>query len=177
MLVQAHAAFFLGLVVGPALGALFFFKQVFVHAAHAHQAFQLELAHIAAPALGQCVGKRLVHGRRQRGQVFLRQLLLQRHGGGGYQHPCLALQRHGNRRAGVGRRLAHASARLDDGNRLGRVVALAQISARQRVGHALGHGVLARARAKARCAAHHALKSGQGVLGEGGQGRVGGQKG
>ena len=170
VVIEAQAALFLRLVGGAALGALFFFKQVFVHTAHAHQALQLELAHIAAPALGQRIGKRLVHGRSQRGQVFLHELLLQRHGGRRYQHPGFALQRHGDCRAGVGGRLAHARAGLDDGNRLGRVVALAQVGAAQGVGHALRHGVLAGARAKARGVAHHMLKSGQGVLGKRGQG-------
>ena len=170
VVIQAQAALFLRLVGGAALGALLFFKQVFVYAAHAHQALELELAHIAAPALGQRIRKRLVHGCGQRGQVFLHKLLLQRHGGGRYQYPGLALQRHGYRRAGIGRGLAHAGARLDDGNCFRRVVALAQVGAAQGVGHALRHGVLAGARAKARGVAHHVLKSGQGVLGKRGQG-------
>ena len=129
VVIEAQAALFLCLVGRAALGALFFFKQVFVHTAHAHQALQLELAHIAAPALGQRIGKRLVHGGGQRGQVFLHELLLQCHGGGRNQHPGFALQRHGYCRAGVGGRLAHARAGLDDGNGFGGVVALAQVGA------------------------------------------------
>ena len=153
-------------------------KHIVFGRAAAHQAFQLHLADVAPAALGQRVGKGLVHAARQGGQVLGHQLLLQGYGGGADDDARLAFQRHGNGGRGIGCALAHAGTSLDDGNGLGGVGVLANIGLGQRGGHGFGHLVLAGAAPKATGAAHHGLEGVQGVLGQGGAGgRQGGKVG
>ncbi|MNV74645.1 hypothetical protein D3C71_1678840 [compost metagenome] len=141
-------------------GGFFLGKQVVVALAfclgltRARQPVELELAHIAPAPLGQRKFERLRHQRGQRGQVFVDQLLLQRHGGGRDQHPRAARQRQRNGRGAIRQRLAYARARLDDcdgarGRRLtALLIHLAQRGAAERARHLLGHQPLAGAAAK-----------------------------
>ena len=137
--------------------------------AAAGQALQLELAHVAPAPLGQRELEGLLHACGQGGQVLVHQLLLQRHGGGGDQHPRAARQRHRDRGHAVGQRLAHARAGLHHGNRaLGQgivVLQLAQLRLAEGLGHLLGHAPLALAHAKAGRGLDHRLERLQGLGG------------
>ena len=116
-----------------------------VRLARAGQPVELELAHIAPTPLGQRKLERLRHARGQRRQVFVDQLLLQRHRGGRDQHPRAACQRQRNGGRAIRQRLAHPRARLDHGNGArGRGLAalfihLAQRGRAERARHLLGH--------------------------------------
>ncbi len=172
--VELHAR--LGVVAGARarggglLGEQVVLRQIVALArAAAGQALQLELADIAPAPLGQREGKGLVHARRQRRQILVHQLLLQRHGGGGDQHPRAARQRHGHGRHAIGQRLAHARAGLHHGNgasgRLVLIVRLAQLRLGKSLRHLLGHAPLALAQAKALGGLHHGLEGLQGLIG------------
>ena len=145
---------------------------VFAHATE--QALELEFAHVAPAPLGQGEGKGLGHLRSQRGQVFVHQLLLQRHGGGGNQHPRAPCQRHMDGGYAVGQRFTHPRARLDDGQRpLRRTLALghfAQLGALKSLGHQRGHLLLPGPGPKACRGLHDGVKLLQGGIGPRGRG-------
>ena len=101
-------------------------KHVKCLAVAAHQALQLEFAHITATAFGQGKNKRGVEHGCQRGQVFGHQLLLQRHRGSRHHHPGLARQGHGHGGRQIGRRFANTSAGLNHGHRAVRLGLLTQ---------------------------------------------------
>ncbi len=82
-----------GSLGGGLLGEQVVVGQIVLAAAAAGQALQLELADIAPAPLGQGEGKGLLHARGKLRQILVYQLLLQRHGGGGDQHPRAARQR------------------------------------------------------------------------------------
>jgi hypothetical protein len=125
--------------------AHFVVKQVVLGAEieRARQAAELELAHIAPAPLGEREAKRLRHLRRQQRQVFVDQLLLQRHGGGGDQHPGIARQGQRDGRRAVGQRLAYTGAGLDHrdgaGGRVLALLGLAQFGFAEGAGHGFGH--------------------------------------
>ena len=167
----------LGLVPGAlgAGGGFFLGKQVvfalFLRLAMACEAVELELAHIAPAPLGQRKFEGLRHQRGQCGQVFVDQLLLQRHRGGRDQHPRAPRQRQRNGGCAIRQRLAHARARLDDGDGArGRGLAtffvhLAQRGPAEGARHLLGHQPLPGAAAKPFGGADHRIKRLQGRLG------------
>ena len=167
----------LGLMPGAlgAGGGFFLGKQVvfalFFRLAMACEAVELELAHIAPAPFGQRKFEGLRHQRGQCGQVFVDQLLLQCHRGGRDQHPRAPRQRQRNGGCAIRQRLAHARARLDDGDGArGRGLAaffvhLAQRGAAERARHLLGHQPLPGAAAKPFGGADHRIKRLQGRLG------------
>ena len=121
----------------------------------------------------------------QGGQVFVYQLLLQRHGGGGDHHPRAPLQGHGNGRGAVSQGFAHAGARLDDGDRGGHrsvggaVFALggfAQVGVGKGVGHLGGHLPLASAGPQMGLGGDHVVKGLEGVRGPCGSAHKGREK-
>ena len=136
-------------------------------------AVELELAHIAATALGQRKYKWGLQHCRQSGQVFGHQLLLQSHRGRGDDQSGLERQRQRHHGGPVGGRLANAGAGLDHTDRPNRVRVLTQSDGAHGAGNSLGHGLLARAQAKTRRAGQHLLKSDKRRLGQlmRGQGR------
>ena len=102
--IELHACLSLGLWALFALRGGFFGKQVidfFAVFPGTGQTLQLELADKTPASLGQRKFERAGQLLRQRWQIFVDQLLLQCHGGGGNQHPCSARQRHGNRRCAI----------------------------------------------------------------------------
>jgi len=148
-------------------------KQVVVHGPFvivgaAGPTVQLELADVASAPLGQGKAEGLRQALGQRGQVFVNQLLLQRHGGCGDHHTRVARQRQHDGGHAVGQRLAHARTGLDDGNgtrrfqRLDGAVlvlgGLAQVGLGEGAGHLFGHQALARARAQAAARLHHLVE-------------------
>jgi hypothetical protein len=172
--IQVHPRFG-GVAPREAFAGLLVLEEVVVPISRAaRHAVELELADVATTPLGQRKAKRLGHLRRQGGQVLVDELLLERHGGGGDQHPRVARQRQRDGRRAVGQRLAHAGAGLDHGDRahrLGRVVVrLAQRGLGKSAGHLFGHLALAGAVAKADIGRDDGIECLQGVGGERGQG-------
>ena len=171
--VELHARFCFLVRAPGARGSGFFGEQVVivlgVRLAGACQALELELAHIAPTPLGQHEPEGLLHLRGKPGQVLVHQLLLQCHGGGGDQHARAARQRNGNGRCAIGQRLAHARARLDDGN--GALwlalflVRFAQLRLAEGARHLLGHAALPRAATEPLGGLHHRIKRLQARLG------------
>jgi len=135
-------------------------------------ALQLELAHVAAAALGQGVAYGLFELRHQGRQVFVHQLLLQGHGGGADEHARVALERQRQRRRAVGERFAHPGAGLDDGQgplRLHpgqslRGLQRPQIGLTEGLRHLFGHQALPRPRPQPLVALQQPVVAGQRLL-------------
>ena len=91
--VEAKTALLQGLLrsTGQRNGWEVILKKVLLCATCAGHALEFELADIAPAPFGQRIGKGLLHGLGQGGQVFLHELLLQRDGSRRNQHPRLAL--------------------------------------------------------------------------------------